>query len=277
MDRRIERLARDVEYLESHHLLLETGRQILRLPQTPVEAEAAASGARRLMGVEDGPVLNLQGHCEKVGMPAFSLDLGPTGGDGAYVSVNRWGVSVVNGAIGPGRRRFNLAHELGHHLFDDAYAPEVVIGTGGETERIINAFAVHVLLPRLHVDRTWREFDDPRLAAVAIAVRFRVSWTAVCSQLKNLGHLDEDQRSQLAGDPPTAADFIELGERWSSELDPPSVPPEYGRRILAAYRGGKLTRARTVELLWGTVGESDLPGRHVVPLEGLRREFEPLA
>jgi transcriptional regulator with XRE-family HTH domain len=275
LDRRIERLARDIEYLESEGFLPEVAPRTLAVPSNPAEAEFAAAEARRWMGVEQGPLLNLQGYCEKVGMLGFSLDLGGDGGDGAYVAVGRWGVALVNGAIDPGRRRFNLAHELGHHLFADAYAPEVLIGSGGETERIINAFAVNVLLPRHDVDLVWHDFDDPRLGAVAVAVRFRASWTAVCAQLKNLGHLEEAQRADLAGDPPTAADFIELGERWVSELDAPSVPPEYGRRILAAYRGGRLTQARAVELLWGTVRENELPERQVIPLEGLRREFDP--
>lgn len=99
---------------------------------------------------------------------------------------------------------------------------------------MINAFAVHLLLPGASVTKMWDSFDDPRLAAVAAAVRFRASWTAVCSQLKNLGLIDETRRSDLATDPPTGADFVELGERWISELDPPAVPPEYGRRLLAA-------------------------------------------
>lgn len=50
-------------------------------------------------------------------------DLGEEGRDGAYVAVDKWGVALINGSVDPGRRRFNLAHELGHHLFADAYAP----------------------------------------------------------------------------------------------------------------------------------------------------------
>jgi hypothetical protein len=46
--------------------------------------------------------------------------------------------------------------------------------------------------------------------------------------------------------------------------------------VLAAYRSGKLSAARTVELLWGTVAIEDLPEQRMVPLESLRREFDPL-
>lgn len=276
LDRRIEGLARDVEFLEAGHLLPAIEDHRLQFPETVADAEAAAAQARDRMDARDGPLLDLQRHCEAVGLLAFSLDLGEEGRDAAYVAVREWGVALINGAVDPGRRRFNLAHELGHHLFADAYAPEVTIFPGGEAERMINAFAVHLLLPRAGVESVWTKIDGPRLAATAVAVRYRTSWSAVCSQLKNLGLIDEDQRVALAAEPLTAADFVELGERWVSELDPPSVPPEYGRRVLVAYRTGRLTSSRTTELLWGTVLQEDLPERHAIPLEGLQREFDAL-
>lgn len=276
LDRTIERLARDIEYLEREGVLPAIEDRRLNLPESVAGAERAATEARQWMNATQGPLLDLQRHCEAVGLLAFSIDLGAEGRDGAYVAVDRWGVAIVNGSVDPGRRRFNLAHELGHHLFADAYAPEVTISPGSETEQLINAFAVHLLLPRSEVQETWRSFEDGRLAAVAIGVRFRASWTAVTSHLKNLGLIDEARRAALAGDPPMAADFIELGERWVSELEPPAVPPEYGRRVLSAYRGGRLTGPRAAELLWGTVREEELPERQEVPLPGLRREFEAL-
>jgi Zn-dependent peptidase ImmA (M78 family)/DNA-binding XRE family transcriptional regulator len=276
LDRRVERLARDVEFLERDGVLPALEFDHLHMPETLADAEEAASKTRSLMTVPPGPLMDLQRHCEMVGLLAFSLDLGDEGRDGAYVTVETWGVALINGFTDPGRRRFSLAHELGHHLFEDAYAPEVTISAGSETERLINAFAVHLLMPRGAVTEVWHTFEDPRLAAVAVGVRFRVSWTAVCSQLRNLGLIDDAYRTALAADGPTSADFIELGERWVSELDPPSVPPDYGRRVLAAYRAGRLTSARTTELLWGTVPEEELPEQHVIPLEGLRRELHAL-
>ena len=276
LDRRIERLARDVEFLETDGVLPPVVEHRLEVPATVAEAESAAVQARAWMSAAAGPLVDLQRHCEAVGLLAFSLDLGEEGRDGAYVAVDKWGVALINGAVDPGRRRFNLAHELGHHLFADAYAPEVTISPGNETERIINAFAVHLLLPRAGVTEMWGTLDDPRVAAVAVAVRFRVSWTAVTSQLKNLGLIDDARRADFAADPPSGADFVELGERWVSELDPPAIPPEYGRRVLAAYRGARLTAERATELLWGTVRAEELPERHAVPLQGLRRELDPL-
>jgi hypothetical protein len=195
------------------------------------------------------------------------------------VAVGNLGVALINGNIDPGRRRFDLAHELGHHLFGDAYAPEVTFNASNDTERLINAFAVHLLLPRQDVTEFWqsRRDLDPRLAAVSLSFTFRASWTATCNQLRTLGLLTDVERNIFVSRPPTAADAIALGQRWVAELDAPSVPPEYGKRVLAAYTAGKLSAARTVELLWGTVAMADLPDQRPVPLESLRRELEPLS
>lgn len=276
LDSRVDRIARDVDFLLEQGELPQVTRIALDRPSTVEASEDAAAEVRRKLAVQDGPLLGLQAHAERAGLFSFSLDLGRAGGDAAYVAVGELGVAVINGAHEPGRRRFNLAHELGHHVFQDAYAPEVGLSPQDENERLINAFAIHLLLPRGQVQVIMSEFEgNPRLAAVAAAVRHRLSWTAVCAQLRNLGDIDPGTREELANSPLSRADFIELGEHWIAELDPPSVPPLYGRKVLAAYRRGKLTEARVLELLWGTVDQSELPEQDEVPLEAWRREFEP--
>lgn len=278
LDARVDRIGRDVDYLVSESVLPRRERTTLPVPTSVGAAEQLADSARQLMGLDDGPVIDLQSACETAGLLAFSLDLGDAGGDAAYIAVDGWGVAVVNGAGSPGRRRFNLAHELGHHLIGDAYAAEVTIGLGDETERIINAFAAHFLMPRRGVIALWEKFADRdrRLAAVAVATRFRVSWTAALGHLRNLGLLETSEHDQFASDPPRGGDFVELGERWVPELEPPSLPPDYGRRVIRSYRSAKLTRSRTVELLWDTVSESELPDLEGVPIDALRREFDPM-
>ena len=278
LDSRVERIARDVDFLIGEGEIPQVTRIALDPPMTVEASEEAAVELRGKLGVQQGPLLNLQAHAERAGLFSFSLDLGKSGGDAAYVAVGDLGVAVINGALEPGRRRFNLAHELGHHVFQDAYAPEVGLSPQDDNEKMINAFAIHLLLPRGEVQEIMSEFQgDPRLAAVAAAVRHRLSWTAVCAQLRNLGAIDAGTREELANRPPSTADFIDLGERWVAELDPPSVPPMYRRKVLAAYRRGKLTGARVLELLWRTVDHSELPAQEEVPLEAWRREFEPLA
>lgn len=280
LDLKIERLARDVAFLTGQGVLQDAGtRPSLEVPSDLEGAEQLAGAARDLMGVPRGPLEDLQRAVERVGLLAFSLDLGPSGGDAAYVEVENLGVALINGHIDPGRRRFNLAHELGHHLFGDAYAPEVTFNSAGETERLINAFAAHLLLPRREVTGFWHSARDIdlRLVAVALSFKFRASWTATCNQLRTVGLINDAQGHEFVSMPPTAADAIALGERWVPELEAPGIPPEYGKRVLAAYTAGKLSAARTVELLWGKVYLADLPEQRPLPLDSLRREFEPLS
>lgn len=276
LDARVEWVSRDVAFLRDQGILPAVPRPAFVVPADLQSAERVASEARALMGVGDGPIHDLQRYCERVGLLAFALDLGENGGDAAYVEVQDLGVALINASADPGRRRFNLAHELAHHLVGDAYAPETAVSPGDETERLLNAVAVHLLMPRTAVRQLWEEraSEDRRLAAVAITARFRTSWSATCSHLRNLGLVDATERDDLANAPPKKGDFLEVGEWWMPELEAPSVPPEYARRVVGSYRSGKLTAARAVELLWGTVSEGDLPELDEIPLNGLRREFE---
>jgi Zn-dependent peptidase ImmA (M78 family)/transcriptional regulator with XRE-family HTH domain len=278
LDRRLDRVARDVAFLCRAGILPERHRPDFSLPKTFDDAENLAKAARAQVPPTEGAIYDLQAWCEQFGLLAFSFDLGSQGGDAAYVEVDEIGVAVLNGAADAGRRRFNLAHELGHHLVGDAYAPDAGGGSGSDTERLLNAFAVHLLMPRASVQHVWDEWPerDQRMRAVAISARFRTSWSATCGQLRNLNLITSVEREQLTQQPPLHGDFLELEERWVPELDPPSLPPKYSRSVVSAYRTGQLTGSRTVELLWNTIAESDLPEVIPIPLEGLRREFEPI-
>ncbi len=141
---------------------------------------------------------------------------------------------------------------------------------------MFNAFAAHLLMPRSSVLNIWNEFSawSPRLAAIAVAVRFSVSWTAACNQLRNLGLIDSRDRERLLGDDLRRGELFEFGERFAIELDPTSVPPAYARAVMSAYRKGQLTAARTVELLHRSVGEADLPEPDAMSLDELTGEFE---
>lgn len=279
LDNRVERLARDISFLVTEGVLDTRSRSALPTPRDEWDTERLARETREAMGVPAGPLTDLQSAVEGIDLLAFSLALGEEGGDAAYVEVEGWGVALINGSLQPGRRRFSLAHELGHHMIGDAYSPDVEIRGDRDIESLLNSFAVHLLMPRNDVIDHWNELaeGDQRLAAVAIASRFRVSWKSVCSHLFNMELIDEIDRRALEDAPPTAGDAIELGERWVEELVPPSIPTEYGKRVLRAYRGSVLTLSRTIELLHGTADEGELPSRFGIPFDSWRREFDPLS
>jgi Zn-dependent peptidase ImmA (M78 family) len=161
---------------------------IHKMPETYEEAENLA----RWAGAElpDGPLRDLQIFAERLGLLGFSLALGSDAGDAASVEVDGLRVAVVNGTTDSGRRRYSLAHELGHHLVGDAYEPTARLA-GTEGESMLNAFAAY-LMPRPAVVSVWNEFSGApaRRVAIAIAARFSVSWTAACNHLRNLGLID---------------------------------------------------------------------------------------
>jgi Zn-dependent peptidase ImmA (M78 family)/transcriptional regulator with XRE-family HTH domain len=279
LDRVLESVARDVDFLIRRELLTTTPRPAPQaVPQTYEDAENLAARARTEAGLDEGPVLDIQAACERLGLLGFSLALGFDAGDAAYVEVAQLGVAVINGSTDARRRRFSLAHELGHHLVGDAYEPTPTLGSHGDNESLLSAFAAYFLMPRSAVLTTWHELNgqSSRMTAIAVAGRFKVSWTAACNQLRNLNLIDSSERERLVNTEITKGELLEVGERWVDELEPPSVPSGYARAVLGAYRSKRLTPARTVELLQGAVGEEELPAIQVdeLSLNLLRGDFE---
>jgi Zn-dependent peptidase ImmA (M78 family)/DNA-binding XRE family transcriptional regulator len=260
LDLALERVARDVAFLLKRRIIAPSERLVQKIPATYREAEDLAAWARTEAGWPDGPLRDLQSFAEKLGLLGFSLALGTDAGDAASVEVDELGVAVVNGTTDPGRRRYSLAHELGHHLVGDAYEPAARL-SGTESESMLNAFAAYLLMPRPAVISVWNEFSDvsQRRAAIAVAARFSVSWTVACNQLKNLDLIDSRTRGALIENGLVKGELFEFGERYAIELDPPSIPQDYASSVIAGYRRKRLTPARTIELLHDTLAETDLP------------------
>lgn len=276
IDLALELVSRDAAFLTDREIVTCPDIAARKAPGSYKEAEQLACEVRAELDCPNGPLPDLQSAAESLGLLGFSFDLGPDAGDAAYAEVGDLGVAVINGATDPGRRRFSLAHELGHHLVGDAYEPAPRLGAG-DTERMFQAFAAYLLMPRTAVLGLWEEFADQpvRRAAIAVAVRFSVSWTAACNQLRNLDLIDSRERERLVENALRKGELFEFGERFGIELEPPSIPPGYARSVVSAYRRKLLTAARTLELLHGTVREADLPEPDGPSLEDLREEFGP--
>lgn len=277
LDAVVDAWARDVELLLELKAMRSHDARTPSVPSDLTEAEALAMATRGKIDQPDGPLGNLAGVAEQLGLYVVSLDLGTNLPDGAYVAIDGAGATVVNGSHDAGRRRFTLAHELGHHVMADEYATDwsLVDGTD-ERERRINAFAIHFLLPRPSANRDWHAWggpDDPRSSAIRIAAEYRLSWTAACTQLQNLGLLDRCVAADLRRRPPTRLDLTELGLFVVEELAPPSVSPEFSRAVKRAYQSQKIKASRAIELLRGTADEEELPAAEIVPLEALRGDI----
>jgi Zn-dependent peptidase ImmA (M78 family)/DNA-binding XRE family transcriptional regulator len=279
VDLSIESAARDVRFLLERGILAWTQSPVEPVPTSHLQAEALAARVRKRLGLGPEPLVDLGANVERLGMVAFSVDLGDVD-DGTCVELDgenssRVGVALINGAQDPGRRRWTLAHELGHFLIGDAYVGE---HPGGEIERYIDSFVSYVLMPRESVLALWQDFtsEGSRRSAIALSARYRTSWTAACSQLRNLQLVSHEEFLSMKSDVPTRGDYLAAGEAWEEELEAPYVPPRYRTAVLSAYARGELTSDRTLELLRGSIALSELPAQREPALEDLRSEFENL-
>jgi Zn-dependent peptidase ImmA (M78 family)/transcriptional regulator with XRE-family HTH domain len=286
-DQNAERLAdqleliwRDVELLVEVRSLALPGAALHSGVSSPSEAEAGAVEARRLLG-STGPIHDLQAAVETVGLLAFSLDLGPAVVDGGYIRADGIGIALVNGTADPGRRRFTLAHELGHHLLADEYTTDFGLGTSrSDREALIDTFAVHLLMPRRDVVSRWSELsaehDDVRSRLIVLAAEYRVSWSAAVTHAASLDLIPYAEIESLRMSRPKHADYFALKVRFTEELQPISLPPAYLQAVVRAYRRGLISVDRGVELLRRTVNADDLlppPEDHI---ESLVPEFDEL-
>lgn len=278
----LERAASDIELLIDVNALSLTSTTLPSGVTNLAEAETGATNARHMLGLGNAPVIDLQRLVERLGLLAFSFGLGPNVIDGGYIRVDNIGVALINGVADPGRRRFNLAHELGHHLLADEYTTDFGLGTSRTgREALINAFAIHFLMPRQGVTHRWGElseqWDDPRLRLIALAAEYRVSWSAVVSHALTLELISRSDFEALQTRRPTPADYFELGVRFTEELQPVALPLAYSQAAIRAFRRGVISADRTVELLRSTVSADELPRPHEIPIDALAPDFEDLS
>ncbi len=281
-DLTLEELVQDVEQLIEMNEL----RPPERVPRTvtsPADAERVAMEARRAVGLADeAPAWELLALVEKLGMYTFILDIEgeESDADGSYVSLQRGGVALVGASADSGRRRFTIAHELGHHILADEYAAEWFVNVdSSDTEKIVNAFAVHFLLPRAAMKQRWEALGGaaaPRDGAIHIAVEFGVSWSVVCAQLHRFGLLEASQYDELVKAKPTTFDFLERGLHVRDDVVGPLVPPLYAMAVIRAMRKESISSTRALELLHGTLIERDLPPERRRSLDEMAGEIDLL-
>jgi Zn-dependent peptidase ImmA (M78 family) len=101
-------------------------------------------------------------------------------------------------------KRFTLAHELCHLLFDRWRAKRLAVASGPwapqDIERRANAFAAAFLMPRPLLDRAAHETDEPYASfewLVQMATLANTSAQATLERLANLGLLPEFKREAL--------------------------------------------------------------------------------
>ena len=267
-DALLQAFARDAEWLRVEGYL-----PMVDLPEfrfrSAEDARGAAIALRRQLKLR-GPLDSLVAVAEEAGLyvrvtPAVRED------GSSLTPLRGFGVALVSSYQEPGRRRFTVAHELGHHLLGDEYSSDIgVAASKDERESWIDSFAAELLLPRKELKREWSKLKDLSLRdrLVTLAAAYRVSWTSLIDSIRWAELLPGEELGPLRAQTPVRGEFIALlGTEPAEDVRAGSTGPVWRRAVMRAYSDGRLTRARTTELLAGGIAESDLPdvGREPLP------------
>lgn len=225
---------------------------------------AAVEAARWLRGelhLGMAAIESMADLCEQCGQYILVLDLP---GDGASAVDGDVAAAVVSLNGDPGRRRSTAAHELGHLILGDEYSTDVGVSASRmEREEMIDAFAAELLLPLEAIRRAKRTEQPIRSTLVGLAARYRTSWSLALRQARAAELINPSEEKRLRACPPTYAEFRDsVGWTPQPDLNSIRVPPSFAHAVMTAYRLGRITSSRALELMHGQLETlSDLPPR----------------
>lgn len=218
------------------------------------DAEDAARSVRDDWGLGNDPIPQLAELLEERGIKVLSIDLNDV--DGLAAKVRRKDrsaarVVVVKRSSWAERKRFTLAHELGHMVIEP--------NEGVDVEKAAHRFAGAFLMP---ADVLRAEIGAHRSSIslgelVALKKRFGVSIQAITYRCRELGIITE---SAFAG---LFKTFADRGWRTAPFKEPETMEPDleepkrFERLCYRALAEGAIGEARTAELLGISVRELD--------------------
>ncbi|HUN98720.1 MAG TPA: XRE family transcriptional regulator [Bradyrhizobium sp.] len=218
------------------------------------DAEDAARSVREEWGLGNDPIPQLAELLEERGIKILSLDLDDIDGLAAKVrrkDRNAARVIVIKRSTWSERKRFNLAHELGHMVL----APS----PGVDEEKAAHRFAGAFLMPadalraEVGVNRSSISLGE----LVALKERFGVSIQAIAYRCKDLGIISQSAFGRLF------KIFSERGWRTAPYEEPARMKPEleepkrFERLCYRALAEQVIGEARAAELLGISIRELD--------------------
>lgn len=218
------------------------------------DAEDAARSVREDWGLGNAPIPQLAELLEERGIKVLSLDLDNIDGLAAKVrrkDRNAARVIVIKRSTWSERKRFNLAHELGHM---------VIAPSGGvDEEKAAHRFAGAFLMPadalRAEVGANRSSISIGEL--VALKKRYGVSIQALTYRCKDLGIINQAAFGRLF------KIFAERGWRRAPFEEPETMLPEleepkrFERLCYRALAEGIIGESRAAELLGISIRELD--------------------
>ena len=249
-------------------------------------AKAAAADFRRQQHLGTGPIADIVTMLE--GVPRIHVAIEP-GSDGDHHGMRATdpvrGVTVLGACATPHavRLRSTLAHELGHHIFNDP-TPEDWSRRTLEEDRATE-FARHLLIPvEALVDLLGRpgHVDVNEVALSDVVERFAVSPAMAAIQLRDSGYVDTATAERfMALSTPTLATrhgWAALYRQWSEASRTLRPPQRVVAAAVNAYIARQATLATVANLRGATpeqtraeLGEA---GVHPAPTGGVHAERE---
>jgi Zn-dependent peptidase ImmA (M78 family)/DNA-binding XRE family transcriptional regulator len=218
------------------------------------DAEDAARSVREDWGLGNDPIPKFAELLEERGIKVLSVDLDDI--DGLAAKVRRKDrdaarVIVIKKGSWSERKRFNLAHELGHMVI----APEAGVDEEKAAHRFAGAFLMPADVIRSEVGAHRSSISIAEL--VALKERFGVSIQALAYRCKDLGILNQAAVGKLF------RVFADRGWRSPPYAEPALMEPEveeprrFERLCYRALAEGVIGEARAAELLGISVRELD--------------------
>ena len=199
---------------------------------------------------------------ERLGVAVIIAQLGP-GVAGLYSPV-RGGVLLVNGKDTPVRRRFTLAHELGHHWLghgERLVTEEMVSAPHEPPEVDANQFAAEFIAPQEAVEDYVGSLADasPTLELVCrVSNYFAISAYAARIRLETCGILTDEQVNRrldariFAKETKPIYDSLELNDRDDEcavpEDELPRLPEAARGTLLFDLASGRMSAARCARI-----------------------------
>lgn len=163
-----------------------------------IEAERAARSIRDRLELFETPA-DLEAICQGLGIISFNKRLANNLSGMAFIK-DGVGAIITNATHPKNRKRFTMAHEIGHHVMHSSYLEHNVhvdtnvlkrdelSSEGIDTKEVqANAFAAELLMPRKQMRKfAGLDLADDRAVADA-AQMFQTSTAAFTYRLLNLG------------------------------------------------------------------------------------------
>lgn len=224
-------------------------------------ARQAAHDVRSALGLI-GPIARMADAVARAGLYALVVEDLP--GGASLLLDGGIGVAVVGGADDVVRRRMTTAHELGHFVLRDEYRTDIgVSASRDEREQRIEAFATEFLLPSAAIESTWHDLGtttSSRHRLIHLSCDYGASWSATVSSARRLQLVSPHEATLFKAGIPTLGELIEVvGSPPIADLAVGDTAIPWQKAVLAAYRDGAITAARTVELVHGALTADGLP------------------